>query len=191
MRQPHRPGEKLFVDWAGDTIPVQDPHSGGIQLASLFVAVQGASNYTYAEATANQTLPHWIGAHIRAFEFFGGLTELVVPDNTKTAVLKPCRYEPDLNPTYQGMAMHYGVGVLPARRRKPRDKAKVEAGVLLAERWILAALRHCQFFSLADLNRAIRELLDKLNQRPFKKREGCRQSLFLEVDRPALRPLPA
>jgi transposase len=191
MRQEHRPGEKLFVDWAGDTIPVQDPHTGAVQPASLFVAVQGASSYSYAEATADQTLSNWIGAHIRAFEFFGGVTELVVPDNTKTAVRKPCRYEPDLNPTYQEMAMHYGLGVLPARKRKPRDKAKVEVGVLLAERWILAVLRHRQFFSLADLNRAIRELLDKLNQRPFKKRDGCRQSLFLELDRPALRPLPA
>ena len=121
----------------------------------------------------------------------GGVAELLIPDNTKTGVSKACRYEPDLNPTYQEMAMHYGLGVLPARRRKPRDKAKVEAGVLLAERWILAALRHRQFFSLVELNRAIRELLLKLNQHPFKKREGSRQSVFAELDRPALRPLPS
>jgi transposase len=191
MRQEHRPGEKLFVDWAGDTIPLHDPHSGGLQPASLFVAVLGASNYTYAEATADQTLPNWIGAHIRAFEFLGGLPQLVVPDNTKTGVLKAHRYEPDLNPTYQEMAMHYGLGVLPARKRKPRDKAKVEVGVLIVERWILAVLRHRQFFSLGDLNHALRELLDKLNQRPLKKHEGSRLSLFRELDQPALRPLPA
>jgi transposase len=190
MRQEHRPGEKLFVDWAGDKIPIYEPGGGSVLLASLFVAVLGASSYTYAEATADETMPNWIGAHVRTFEFMGGVTELLVPDNTKTGVSKVCRYEPDLNPTYQEMAMHYGLGVLPARRRKPRDKAKVEAGVLLAERWILAALRHRQFFSLVELNRAIRELLFKLNQHPFKKREGSRQSVFAELDRPALRPLP-
>jgi transposase len=191
LRQEHRPGEKLFVDWAGATIPICDPESGEVRQASLFVAVLGASNYTYAEATEDQQLASWIGAHVRAFEFLGGCPELVVPDNTKTGVSKPCRYDPDLNPTYQEMAMHYGVGVLPTRPRKPRDKAKVEAGVLITERWIVAALRHRQFFSLGELNRAIRELLEKLNQRSFKKREGSRQSLFLEVDQPALRSLPA
>jgi transposase len=190
MRQQHRPGEKLFVDWAGDKISVHEPDRGGVLQASLFVAVLGASNYTYAEATEDETMPNWIGAHVRTFEFMGGVTELLVPDNTKTGVSKACRYEPDLNPTYQEMAMHYGLGVLPARPRKPRDKAKVEAGVLLAERWILAALRHRQFFSLVELNRAIRELLLKLNQHPFKKREGSRHSVFAELDRPALRPLP-
>ena len=190
LRQEHRAGEKLFVDWAGTTIPIYDPQSGEVRQASLFVAVLGASNYTYAEANENQQMVAWIGAHVRAFEYFGGLPQLVVPDNTKTGVAKPCRYEPDLNPTYQEMAAHYGVGVLPARPRKPRDKAKVEVGVQIAERWIIAALRHRKFFSLAELNSAIRELLEKLNQRPFKKREGSRQSLFLEVERAALRPLP-
>ena len=191
MRQEHRPGEKLFVDWAGATIPVYDPQTGEAHPASLFVAVLGASNYTYAEASENQQIVAWIGAHVRTFEFLGGCPELVVPDNTKTGVAKPCRYEPDLNPTYQEMAAHYGVGVLPTRPRKPRDKAKVEVGVQIAERWIIAALRHRKFFSLAELNLAIRELLEKLNQRPFKKREGSRRSLFLEVEQPALRPLPA
>jgi transposase len=191
LRQEHRPGEKLFVDWAGATIPLHDPQTGEVRRTSLFVAVLGASNYTYAEASEDQQMVSWIGAHVRTFEFLGGCPQLVVPDNAKTGVLKPCRYEPDLNPTYQEMAMHYGVGVLPTRPRKPRDKAKVEVGVQIAERWIIAALRHRQFFSLAELNRAIRELLEKLNQRPFQKREGSRQSLFLEVDQPALRPLPA
>ena len=191
LRQEHRPGEKLFVDWAGATIPVYDPQTGETHPAPLFVAVLGASNYTYAEASEDQRLTSWIAAHVRAFEYFGGCTRLIVPDNTKTGVAKPCRYEPDLNPTYQEMAAHYGVGVLPTRPRKPRDKAKVEVGVQIAERWIIAALRHRKFFSLAELNLAIRELLEKLNQRPFKKREGSRRSLFLEVEQPALQPLPA
>ena len=191
LRQEHRPGEKLFVDWAGDTIPLYDPETGEVHPASLFVAVLGASNYTYAEANENQQLASWIGAHVRTFEFLGGCPQLVVPDNPRTGVSKACRYEPDLNPTYQEMAMHYGIGVLPARPRKPRDKAKVEVGVQIAERWIIAALRHRKFFSLGELNRAIRELLEKLNQRSFQKREGSRRSLFRELDQPALRPLPA
>ena len=190
LRQEHKPGEKLFVDYAGDTIPIYDPHGGPELQASLFVAVLGASSYTYAEATENQKLENWISSHIRTFEFIRGVTELLVPDNTRTGVSRACRYEPDLNPAYQEMAAHYGVGVLPARRRKPRDKAKVEVGVLVAERWILAALRHRKFFSLAELNQAIRELLEKMNHRPFKKRPGCRASLFAELDRPALKPLP-
>ncbi|MGH9734021.1 MAG: IS21 family transposase [Candidatus Acidiferrales bacterium] len=191
LRQEHRPGEKLFVDWAGATIPLHDPQTGEVRQASLFVAVLGASNYTYAEASENQQMVSWIGAHVRTFEFLGGCPQLVVPDNAKTGVVKPCRYEPDLNPTYQEMALHYGVGVLPTRPRKPRDKAKVEVGVQIAERWIVAALRHRKFFSLTELNQAIRELVEKLNQRPFKKREGSRHSLLLEVDQPVLRPLPA
>jgi len=191
LRQEYKAGEKLFVDYAGDTIPIYNPQGGPELRASLFVAVLGASNYTYAEATENQELKNWIGAHIRTFEFIGGLLELLIPDNTKTGVSRACRYEPDLNPAYQEMAEHYGVGVVPARRYRPRDKAKVEAGVLLAERWILAAVRHRKFFSLAELNQTIRELLEKLNHRPFKKRPGCRASLFAELDRPALKPLPA
>ena len=191
MRQEHRPGEKLFVDWAGDKVPIYDRQAGTRQEASLFVAVLGASNYTYAEASCNEQLESWIQAHLRAFEFYQALPQLVVPDNLKAGVSRACRYEPDLNPTYQEMAQHYGVGVLPTRRRKPRDKAKVEVGVLVAERWILAALRHRKFFSLGELNQAIRELLDKLNHHPFKKREGSRYSLFVELDRPAMRALPS
>ncbi len=190
LRQEHQAGEKLFVDYAGATIPVHDPRGGPVREASIFVAVLGASNYTYAEATASQELEHWIGSHIRAFEFLGGVPKLVIPDNTRTGVNRACRYEPDLNRTYHELAMHYGVGVLPTRPYKPRDKAKVENGVLVVERWIVAALRHRKFFSLAELNKAIRELVDKLNQRPFRKRPGCRASLFQELDRLALGPLP-
>jgi transposase len=191
MRQQHRAGEKLFVDWAGARIPIHDRGTGEVTQASLFVAVLGASNYTYAEAALSQELEAWIGAHVRTFEFLGGVPEVVVPDNARTAVSKACRYEPDLNPTYQEMAIHYGVGVVPARVRKPRDKAKVEVGVQIAQRWIVAALRHRKFFSLSELNAAIRELLEKLNQRTFKKREGCRRSLFQQIDEPVLRALPA
>lgn len=191
LRQQHRAGEKLFVDYAGDTIPVYDSAAGEVRQAAIFVAVLGASSYTYAEATWTQTLPDWIGAHIRTFEFLGGLPEIVVPDNAKTGVNKACRYEPDLNRTYQEMASHYGVAVVPARPAKPRDKAKVEAGVLLVERWIMAAMRKRTFLSLAELNQAIAELLVRLNERPFRKREGSRRSLFDAIDRPVLRPLPA
>jgi len=139
LRQEHKAGEKLFVDWAGTTIPIHDSSGGPVQQAHLFVAVLGASSYTYAEATRDEQLASWIGAHVRAFEFYHGVPKLVVPDNTKTGVTKACLYDPDLNPTYQEMAMHYGVGVVPARPYKPRDKAKVESGVQLAERWIIAA----------------------------------------------------
>src|SRR5262249_49022983 len=139
----------------------------------------------------DEQLVNWIGAHVRAFEFYQGTPKLVAPDNTKTGVTKACRYDPDLNPTYQEMAMHYGVGVVPARPYKPRDKAKVESGVLLAERWIIAALRHRKFFSIDELNQAIRQLLERINQRPFRKREGSRWSLFAALDKPALHPLPA
>jgi len=190
LRQDHAPGEKLFVDYAGATIPIHDATGEPERPAAIFVAVLGASNYTYAEATASQELEHWIGSHIRTFEFLGGCPKLVIPDNTRTGVNRACRYEPELNRTYHELAMHYGVGVLPTRPYKPRDKAKVETGVQIVERWIVAALRHHKFFSLAELNRAIRELLNKLNQRPFRKRTGCRASLFQELDRPALGPLP-
>jgi transposase len=158
--------------------------------AQIFLAVMGASNYSYAEATRTQTLPDWIGAHVRAFAFFGGVPEIIVPDNLKSGVSKPCRYEPDINPTYHAMAAHYGTVVIPARVRKARDKAKVEAGVLLVERWILAALRNHTFWSLADLNEAIRGLLTRLNERRFQKLPGNRREMFETLDRPALLPLP-
>ena len=174
LRQEHQPGEKGFVDWAGTTIPVHDPVTGEVWPASLFVMVLGASSYTYAEATGDQQLAAWISAHIHAFEYFSGVPRLLIPDNLRTGVSRACRYDPDLNPTYQEFAMHYGVGVVPARPYRARDKAKVEVGVQVAERWIIAALRHQKFFRLADLNKAIRELLERLNQRPFRKREGSR-----------------
>jgi len=191
LRQEHRAGEKLFVDYAGDTIPIHSATGGDPTAAAIFVSVLGASNFTYSEATATQGLADWIGAHIRAFEFLGGVPEIVVPDNLKSGVTKACRYEPSVNRTYEEMASHYGVAVVPTRRRKPRDKAKVEAGVLVVERWILAALRKRKFFSLGEVNQAIQELQVRLNDRPFRKREGSRRSLFESLDKPVLRALPA
>jgi transposase len=191
LRHEHRAGEKLFIDYAGDTIAVHDPATGEVRQAAVLVAVLGASNYTFAEATWTQGLADWIGSHLRAFEFFGGLPEIVVPDNLKSGVTKACRYEPDINRTYEEMAAHYGVAVIPARRMKPRDKAKVEAGVLVVERWIMAALRKRKFFSLGEVNAAIAELLARLNDRPFRKMDGTRRSLFEALDKPALRALPA
>jgi transposase len=191
LRHEHRAGEKLFIDYAGDTIAVHDPATGEVRPAAVLVAVLGASNYTFAEATWTQGLADWIGSHLRAFEFFGGLPEIVVPDNLKSGVTKACRYEPDINRTYEEMAAHYGVAVIPARRMKPRDKAKVEAGVLVVERWIMAALRKRKFFSLGEVNAAIAELLARLNDRPFRKMDGTRRSLFEALDKPALRALPA
>lgn len=191
MRQSHRAGETLFVDYAGHTVPIVDPATGEIREAQVFVAVLGASNYTYAEATWTQGLPDWIGSHQRAFSFYGGVTEIVVPDNLKSGVTRAHRYEPDVNPTYADMAAHYGVAILPTRVRKPQDKAKVEVGVQVVERWILARLRNRTFFSLDELNRAIAECLPRLNERPFKKLPGCRRELFEQLDRPVLKSLPA
>jgi transposase len=190
MRQHHRAGEALFVDYAGQTVPIVDRSTGELREAQIFVAVLGASNYTYAEATWTQGLSDWIASHQRAFGFIGGVTETVVPDNLKSGVTRAHRYEPDLNPTFAEMAAHYGTTVLPTRIAKPRDKAKVEVGVQIVERWILARLRHQTFFSLDALNRAIAELLPRLNDRPFKKLPGCRRELYEQLDRPALAPLP-
>jgi len=190
MRQVHKAGDKLFLDYAGQTILIQNQETGGTYQAQIFVAVLGMSNYTYAEATWDQTLQSWIGSHIRAFEFFGGVPRLLVPDNLKSAVSKPDRYDPDINPTYYEMVSHYGTAVLPARVRKPKDKGKVEVGVQIVERWILAALRNRTFFSLQQLNLAIGELLVKLNEKPFKKLSGSRRSWFQSTEKPALLPLP-
>jgi len=191
LRQRYVAGEKLFVDFAGQTIPVTDAKTGKVRHVQVFVAVLGASSYTFAEARESQQLPDWTEAHVHAFEFFGGVPAIVVPDNLKSGVTHPCRYEPELNPTYQDLAEHYGTAVIPARVRKPRDKAKAEAGVLLAERWIIAVLRNRTFFSLGELNQAIGELLVKLNERPFKKMPGSRAELFRNLDAPALQALPA
>jgi transposase len=191
LRQHHTPGEKCFVDYAGHTVGIVDRATGEVREAQIFVAALGASSYTYAEATWSQQLPDWLGSHVRALTFFGGCPAAIVPDNLRSAVTRAHRYEPELNPAYQDFAEHYNVAILPARVRKPRDKAKVEVAVQVVERWILARLRDRTFFSLADLNAAIRELLQHLNTRPFKRRDGCRQTLFDEIERQALRPLPA
>ncbi len=190
MRQVHRAGEKLFIDYSGATAAVINAGTGEIRSAQIFVAVMGASSYVYAEATWSQQLPDWIASHVRLFEFLGAIPELLVPDNLKSAIHRACRYEPEANSTYADLARHYGTAILPARPYKPRDKAAVENSVLLVQRWILARLRHRQFFSLEELNRAIRALLIDLNNRPFKKLEGCRQSAFEKIDRPAMQPLP-
>jgi transposase len=190
MRQVHRAGEKLFVDYAGQSVAIYDLSAKRLCQAQLFIAVLGASNYTYAEATWTQSLPDWIASHCRAYEYIGGVTEVTVPDNLKSGVKDPCFYEPDINPTYLDMAQHYGTAVIPARVGKARDKAKVEAGVLIVERWILARLRNQQFFSLQQLNEAIAKLLIDLNSKPFQKLPGSRQTTFLAVDKPALKPLP-
>ncbi len=190
MRQEHRAGEKLFIDYAGMTMPVRDRKTGTVCKAQIFVATQGASYYTYAEATWTQTLPDFISSHVRAFAYFGGVSELLVPDNLRSAVSRSCRYEPDANPTYRRLAEHYGAAILPARPLKPRDKSRVESSVNGVEQRILAKLRHQTFFSLEDLNRAIRKLLDEYNDRPFQKLEGSRRSAFEKLEKPALKPLP-
>lgn len=190
MRQDHRAGEKLFVDYSGMTVPITDPGNGQTRDAEIFVACMGASNYTYAEATLTQSLPDWIDSHVRALEFLGGVPELIIPDNLKSGVNKACRYEPDLNPTYLDMANHYDTAVIPARVRAPKDKAKAEVGVQIVERWILAKLRNRTFFSITELNRAIATLLIELNNKPFQKLPGTRKSVFEAMDKPALKPLP-
>ena len=190
MRQSHVAGEKMFVDYAGQTLEVIDGLTGEVHAAQLFVAVLGASSYTYAEATLTQSLPDWTASHCRAFRFFGGVTSLVVCDNLKAGITKACFHEPAVNRTYSDLANHYRTAVLPARPYKPRDKAKVEAGVQVAERWIAAALRDRRFFSLSELNAAIRELVDKLNNRTSRHLGASRRELFEKLDRPALEPLP-
>ena len=190
MRQSHVAGEKLFVDYAGQTVPVIDTSSGEERRAHVFVAVWGASNFTYAEATWRETKADWIAAHVNALAYAGGVPALLVPDNPKALISEANRYEPEPNRTYQALAEHYGCAVLPARPYKPRDKAKVEAGVQLVERWILARLRQRRFYGLAELNAAIGELLEDLNNRPFQKLDGSRRSWFELLERPALRPLP-
>ena len=191
MRQDYRAGEKMFVDYAGQTVELIDQQTGEVKPAQIFVAVLGASNYIYAEATLTQALPDWIGAHVRALAAFGGVPAVVVPDNLKSGVTKANYYEPDINPTYQDMASHYGLVVLPARVRAPRDKAKVETSVQIIERQILAKLRNHRFFSLAELNQEIARLLTELNNKPFQKLPGSRQSLLESLERPALKPLPS
>jgi transposase len=191
LRQEYRAGEKLFVDYAGQTVEIIDPTTGEIHRAQIFVATLGASNYTFAEATLSQDLPSWIKSHVHAFTFFRGVAEITIPDNLRSAVTRSCRYEPDLNATYRELAEHYGTVIIPARVGKPRDKAKVESGVLRVEQRILAPLRHHTFFSLTELNHAIREQLEILNNHPFQKFKTTRKILFETLEQPALKPLPA
>lgn len=191
MRQNHKAGEKLFVDYCGSTINIVDASTGECRTAQVFVAVMGASNYTYAEATYSQKLEDWVMSHARCFTFLGGVPELVIPDNLKSAVTNACRYEPDLNPTYQQFAAHYDTVIVPARPYKPKDKAKAEVGVHIVERWIMVRLRKEILFSLRQLNLKIGTLLVDLNQRKMKKHPGTRLSQFEAIDQPALQPLPA
>ena len=190
MRQTHKAGEKCFVDYCGPTVPIINPQTREVRTAQVFVAVLGASNYTYAEATWSQSLRDWLSSHVRTFEFFGGIPEMVVPDNLRSGVSKACRYDPELNPSYQQLAEHYQVAILPARPYKPKDKSKAEVGVQIVENWILARLRHHTFFTLAEANQRIRSLLEELNSRPFRRLPGNRQTAFETLDQPALRPLP-
>jgi len=190
MRQTHVAGEKLFLDYCGPTVPVLDPTTGQLRDAQVYVAVMGASNYTFAEATWTQSLSDWTSSTARALTFFGGVPRLLIPDNLKAAVTKACRYEPTINQTYADLAAHYGCAVLPTRPYKPKDKAKVEVGVQVVERWIIARLRHETFCSLLSLNIAIRRLLESLNTRPFKRLPGTRHSQFELLDSPALAALP-
>ncbi len=191
MRQVHRAGEKLFIDYAGQTVPIVDPDTGLVRDAHIFVAVLGASNYTYARATWGETQADWLHGLTQAFAYIGGVPQLVVPDNPRALIAQPDRYDPEPNLATQRCAEHYGTAILPARPRRPKDKSKVEVGVQVVERWILARLRHQVFFSLGALNHAIADLLADLNRRPFKKLGGCRRDWFEAIDRPALMALPA
>jgi len=190
MRQTHKAGEKLFVDYCGPTVPIVNPDTGECYQAQIFVAVLGASNYTFATASRSQKQVDWIEAHVKAFEFFDGVPELIIPDNLKSAVTQTHRYKPVINSAYQQMASYYQTAIMPARPYKPKDKAKAEVAVQIVERWILARCRHQTFFTLAQLNQTIGELLLELNQREFKKLPGTRLSQFQLIDKPALKPLP-
>lgn len=190
MRQEHRAGEKMFVDYCGQTLPIVDQTTGEIRDAQVFVAVMGASNFTYAEATWTQSLADWTGSHVRTFAYFGAVPLCIVPVNLLSGVTRTCRYKPRINATYLELASHYGTAVIPARVRKPRDKPKVEAGVQFVQRFILTGLRHHTFFTLAEANSAIKERLELLNNRPFRKLPGTRRRRFEELDKPAMLPLP-
>lgn len=191
MRQQHHAGEKMFVDFSGDGITIVDPRTGECQLAKLFVAVLGASNLTYVEAVLHEDLPTWIACHVRALAYFGGVPQIWVPDNLKSGVSRADYYDPDLNPTYADLSRHYGAVVIPARKRKPRDKAKVEQGVLLASRWVLAVLRHRDFTRLGELHEAVRPLCERLNNRPMQKLKRSRREVFESIERATLQPLPS
>lgn len=190
MRQHHRPGEKSFVDYC-DGLKIVDSRTGELIPTQLFVGALGASSYTFAEATFSQTIPDWLMSHVRMYEFFGGVTPITVPDNLRSGIAKADRYEAQINLSYRDLSEHYGTCIIPARVRKPRDKGKVEAAVLVAQRWILAVLRNRTFYSLKELNLAIAELLVKLNNRVMRHVKQSRRELYERLDRPALQPLPA
>jgi transposase len=190
LRQVHMAGERLFVDFAGHGMEVIDGASGEIRRAEIFVAVLGASSFVYVEATWSQTLPDWILAHVNALSFLGGVPRQIVSDNLKSGVTRACFHEPTINRTYADMAAHYRTAIIPARPYKPRDKAKVEVGVQVVQRWILARLRNRRFFSLAELNLAIRDLVNQINDRPMRGWGTTRRALYEQLDRPALLPLP-
>jgi len=191
MRQHHVAGDKVFVDYSGKKIGIADPATGEIRQAEIFVAVLGASSYTYAEATWTQTLPDWIGSHVRLFSFIQGCPRLVIPDNLRSGVNKASFYDPEINRSYAAMAEHYDVGILPARPRRPRDKAKVEAGVRFAQTYILGRMRHQTFFSLEDANLAIKEAVARINNHPMRRLGTSRKDLFTSIEQAALKPLPA
>ena len=190
MRQTHHAGEKLFVDYCGPTIDIVSPTTGEVRTAQIFVAALGASNYTYCEATWSQKLEDWVMSHARCFEFLGGLPQVVIPDNLKSAVTRTCRYDPDLNPTYHQLATHYDIAIIPARPYKPKDKSKAEVAVQIVERWIMARLRKVTFHSLKALNQQIKELLTEMNNKKMKQYDASRLELFNRLDKPALKPLP-
>jgi transposase len=189
MRQVHRAGEKAFVDYC-DGLSIVDINTGAKNPTQLFVGVLGASSYTYAEATLSQSLPNWLMSHVRMYEFFGGVPEVTTPDNLRSGVKHACFYEPGINDSYQDLAEHYRTCILPAKVRRPRYKAKAEVGVQVVQRWVLAVLRDRTFYSLSELNAAIRELLQKLNDRVMRHVGKSRRELFENFDRPALKPLP-
>jgi transposase len=190
MRQLHRGGEKCFVDYSGKRLRIHDASSGEAIAVELFVGVLGASNYTFAECTMSQKLPDFCASTVRMFEYFCGTPQIMVPDQLRSTVSGPDRYDPEINPTYAELAQHYSIAIVPARAGEPRDKAKVEGAVLIAQRWIVACLRNIKFFSLSDLNAAVGVLLEKLNSRPFRKLQGNRRKAFEDLDRPILKSLP-
>jgi transposase len=191
MRLEYPAGERLFIDFCGDTLPITDPETGEVWQAQVFVSALGASGYLYVEATGNQDLASWLGAHVHALEFYGAAPRILVPDNVKAGVTKACWYDPELNPRYLELARHYSLAVLPTRPYHPRDKAAVEAAVQVAERWVLAPLRKRRFFSLGEANVAIVEQVDLVNQRRFRGQDLSRRALFDQVERQALQPLPS
>ncbi len=190
MHLDHKPGYEMYVDWAGTKMQIIDSETGEILSAHLFVSTIGASSYPYVEAFPSECLENWITAHINAFRYYGGIPQLLIPDSLKTGVKRACNYDPELNKTYLELSEHYGCAIVPARIKKPKDKSPVEGAVGDISTWITAALRHQRFFSFYQLNLSIREKLSEFSRKPFQKKEGSRESAFLELDLPVLKQLP-